>query len=64
MDFLITEKIKNLFFEIVKPIFTNLINEVNGIHIIYKFIKLFPEFSEDSNEINIRHKFNLKRLFI
>ena len=51
MDFLITEKIKNLFFEIVKPIFTNLINEVNGIHIIYKFIKLFPEFSEDSNEI-------------
>jgi len=51
MDFLITEKNRNLFFEIIKPIFSNLIKEVNGTHIIYKFIKLFPEFLEASNEI-------------
>ena len=55
MDFLITEKNRNLFFEIIKPLFTNLINEVNGTHIIYKFIKVFPEFSEASNEIIINN---------
>ena len=55
MDFLITEKNRNLFFEIIKPLFTNLINEVNGTHIIYKFIKVFPEFSDASNEIIINN---------
>ena len=55
MDFLITEKNRNLFFEIIKPLFTNLINEVNGTHIIYKFIKVFLEFSEASNEIIINN---------
>jgi hypothetical protein len=55
MDFLITEKNRYLFFEIIKPLFTNLINEVNGTHIIYKFIKVFLEFSEASNEIIINN---------
>jgi hypothetical protein len=55
MDFLITEKNRNLFFEIIKPIFSNLIKEVNGTHIIYKFIKIFPEFLEASNEIIINN---------
>ena len=55
MDFLKTEKTKNLFFDSIKPIFTDLINEINGTHIIYKLIKIFPEYLETSNEIIINN---------
>ena len=55
MDYLVKEKTKNLFFEIIKPIFTKLILELNGTHIIYKFIQLFPEFLEYSNIIIINN---------
>ena len=53
MDFLSTDKLKKLFFDIIKPIFINLINEFISTHIIYKFINLFPEFLEESNKIII-----------
>ena len=53
MDSLMTEKLKKLFFDIIKPVFINLINEYFSVHIIYKFINLFPEFWDDSNNIII-----------
>ena len=55
MDFLKTEKNRNLFFDIIKPIFSELINEINGTHIIYKFIKIFPEYLKTSNEIIVNN---------
>ena len=55
IDFLANDKLKKLFFEMIKPIFTALINELNSTHIIYKFIELFPEFMESSNEIIIKN---------
>ena len=51
MDYLITEKLRKIFFEILKPIFVKLINEINGTHIIYKFLYNFSEFLELSNDI-------------
>ena len=51
MEILISEKLKKLFFDIIKPIFINLINELNGTHIIYKFFRIFPEFSDVSCDI-------------
>ena len=51
MEILISEKLKKLFFDIIKPIFINLINELNGTHIIYKFFRIFPEFSDVSYDI-------------
>ena len=53
MDLLMTEKLKKLFFDIIKPVFIYLINEFFSVHIIYKFINLFPEFWEASNNIII-----------
>ena len=50
INYLNTENLRNMFFEIIKPIFISLINELNGTHIIYKFINFFPEFL---NNINI-----------
>ena len=51
MNYLQTEKLRGLFFKIIKPIFISLIKEINGTHIIYKFINEFPEFSKDINDI-------------
>jgi hypothetical protein len=51
MDLLLTEKLRKLFFDIIKPIFIGLINEFVSTHIIYKFINLFPEYLEDTNNI-------------
>ena len=51
IDYLITENLRNIFFENIRPIFIQLINEINGTHIIYKFLYNFPEFSEISNDI-------------
>ena len=53
MDLLLTEKLRKLFFDIIKPIFISLINEFISTHIIYKFINLFPEFLEETNNIII-----------
>lgn len=50
MNTLQTEKIRKLFFEIIQPIFISLINDISGIHIIYKIINEFPEFL---NQINL-----------
>ena len=55
MDLLLTEKLRKLFFDIIKPIFTSLINEFISTHIIYKFINLFPEYLEESNNIIINN---------
>ena len=51
MDYLQTEKLRILFYEMIKPLFISLINELNGIHIIYKFINGFPEFNNEINNI-------------
>ena len=59
MNCLQTEKLRILFFKIIKPIFISLINEMNGIHIIYKFINEFPEFSEEINDIILENCLNL-----
>ena len=55
MDLLLTEKLRKLFFDIIKPIFISLINEFISTHIIYKFINLFPEFLEETNNIIINN---------
>ena len=55
MDLLLTEKLRKLFFDIIKPIFISLINEFISTHIIYKFINLFPEYLEESNNIIINN---------
>jgi hypothetical protein len=55
MDLLLTEKLRKLFFDIIKPIFISLINEFVSTHIIYKFINLFPEYLEDTNNIIINN---------
>ena len=51
MNYLHTEKLRGLFFKIIKPIFIPLINEINGTHIIYKFINEFQEYLKDINDI-------------
>ena len=51
MNTLQTKKLRNSFFDIIKPIFINLIYDLNGIHIIYKFINEFPEFLNATNNI-------------
>ena len=51
MDYLQTEKLRILFYEMIKPLFISLINEQNGIHIIYKFIYGFPEYFNEINNI-------------
>lgn len=53
MNLLTTEKLKNLFFDIIKPVYINLINDFFSVHIIYKFLNLFPEFWEVCNNIII-----------
>ena len=55
MDLLITEKLKKLFFDIIKPIYINLINDFSSAYIIYKFINLFPDYLEESNNIIINN---------
>ena len=59
MNYLQTNKLKVLFFEIIKPFFISLINETNGIHIIYKFVNQFPEFLNEVNIIIIDNCVNL-----
>ena len=59
MDFLLTAKLRNLFFEMIKPIFISLINELNGTHIINKFIDFCPEFLHNINNIIIDNCINL-----
>jgi hypothetical protein len=51
MNYLHTEKLRILFFKIIKPIFISLINDKNGIYIIYKFINEFIEFLNEINNI-------------
>jgi hypothetical protein len=51
MNFLQTKKIRQLFYQIIEPNIIPLINELNGIHIIYKFINNFPEFLNEVNNI-------------
>ena len=51
MNFLQMEKSRKLFYQIIKPNIIPLINELNGIHIIYKFINEFPEFLNEVNNI-------------
>ena len=53
IDLLITDKLKNLFFKIIKSVYINLTNEFFSVHIIYKFINIFPEFLDVSNNIII-----------
>ena len=55
MDCLLTEKLKIIFFDIIKPIFVQLINEINGTHIIYKFLYNYWEFLKSSNDIIINN---------
>ena len=59
MNCLQTEKLRVLFFKIIKPIFISLIIEMNGIHIIYKFINEFSEFLEEINDIILDNCLNL-----
>ena len=59
MNFLVTTKLRVLFFDIIKPIFISLINELNGTHIINKFIDFFPEFLNNINNIIIDNCINL-----
>ena len=51
MNYLETEKLRILFYEMIKPLFISLANELNGIHIIYKFINEFPEYFNEINNI-------------
>ena len=51
MNLLTTEKLKKFFFDIIKSVYINLINDFFSVHIIYKFINLFPEFWDVSNTI-------------
>lgn len=51
MNNLQTEKLRSLFFSIIQPNFISLIYDVNGIHVIYKFINEFPEFINQLNSI-------------
>ena len=55
IDFLTTDKLKNLFFKIIKPVFIDLIKELNSTHIIYKLLTVYPEFLASSNEIIINN---------
>lgn len=50
MNYLLTLKLKMLFFDMIRPFFISLINDINGVHIIYNLVNEFPEFM---NEINI-----------
>ena len=59
MNNLQTEKLRNLFFEIIKPIFIYLIKDVNGSHIIYKFLNEFKEFLNQVNYIVLDNCLNL-----
>ena len=59
MNNLQTEKLRNLFFEIIKPIFIHLIKDPNGSHIIYKFINEFQEFLNQVNSIVFDNCLNL-----
>ena len=59
MNYLRTEKLRVLFFKIIKPIFISLINEMNGIHIIYKFINEFQDFLSQINSIVLDNCLNL-----
>ena len=55
INFLDTEKLRIQFFEMVKPIFISLINELNGTHIIYKLMNFCPEFLNQINKIIIEN---------
>ena len=59
MNNLQTEKLRNLFFEIIKPIFIYLIKDTNGSHIIYKFLNEFKEFLNQVNYIVLDNCLNL-----
>ena len=59
MNNLQTEKLRNIFFEIIKPIFIYLIKDANGSHIIYKFINEFQEFLDLVNSIVFDNCLNL-----
>lgn len=59
INFLFTAKLRFLFFDIIKPIFISLINELNGTHIINKFINFCPEFSNNINSIIMDNCINL-----
>jgi hypothetical protein len=55
MNYLKTEKLRLLFFDLIKPIFIPLIDDINGIHIIYKLIQDFPELLDQTNNIIIEN---------
>ena len=59
MNFLLTPKLRMLFFDIIKPIFISLINELNGTHVINRFIDFCPEFSNNINSIIMDNCINL-----
>ena len=59
MDYLQNEKLRLLFFELIKPIISSLIYEINGMYIIYKLKKDFPEFLAQINDIIINYYINL-----
>ena len=59
MNNLQTEKLRNLFFEIIKPIFIYLIKNTNGSHIINKFINDFQEFLSPAYSIVFDNCLNL-----
>ena len=59
MNNLQTEKLRNIFFEIIKPIFIYLIYDTNSSHIIYKFINEFQDFLSRVNSIVLDNCLNL-----
>ena len=51
MNNLFTPKLRICFFEIIKPIFISLIYDINGNHIIFKFMNEFQDFLEQITSI-------------
>ena len=55
IDYLKTPKLNNYFYQLMKPLITPLLKELNGTFVVQKFAKVYYQYSNDINNIIVEN---------
>jgi len=55
IDYLTTPKLANYFFQLMKPLITPLLKELNGTFVVQKFANVYKQYSNEINEIIVEN---------
>ena len=55
MEYSKAPKVKQYFFELIKPLITPLLKEINGTFVVQKFSEIYKEYSNEINDIIVEY---------